>query len=100
MRTAVTQTTNSVRNDASIVWTAMRSRFFIHPVFFFPDRPVSARDLANRAGLILRAGFRAIAECFLPVALLLGIPLVNSHFHSHPAAPDAAVAEVLVGAGV
>src|SRR6266850_2006934 len=79
-----------------VVRPAMRSCIFVQPVFFLPGRSVSARDLANRACLVLRTGFRAVAERFLTVLFLPGIPLVDGYFHRHPAAPDAAVAEILV----
>src|SRR5882724_3600050 len=78
----------------------MRGRFFVHPVFLEPGCAISSWDFANRTWLIFRTGCRTVAERLLPVAFLLGIPLVDGHFHRHPGAPDAAVAETLVGAGV
>ena len=86
--------------QSSIIRSPVGSSVIIDPILLSVGHALSTRNFPCGPGPVKGAAFRAIAERFKPVLFLGRIPLVDDHFHRHPAAPDTGRAFRVVGPGV
>src|SRR5437899_719653 len=73
----------------SFIRSSMSSGILVHPVLFFVDHSLAARDFARGPRFVNRARKGPVAENFGPVPSLFGIPMVNDDLDRHDASPDA-----------